>query len=162
MARAKIHLSRSRLVSNFRLLAKRVPGQKLIAMVKANAYGHGMIFTAESLLAEKMLYAFGVATFSEGVELRLALRNSRVPILVFSDSAPWTENHTRLCVQHRLEPVFGELMSLLTFQTSKLRREVSAHVEINTGMNRLGIPADSMNLIHFEPKSIFTHLAESE
>ena len=162
MSRAKIHLSRSALVHNFRQLSKKVPGQKLLPMVKANAYGHGNLFTAQSLIDEKELYGFGVATFAEGIELRLALKNNRVPILVFSDSAPWTDNHAKLCVQYRLEPVLSELMSLLTFQRSSLRHEIAAHVEINTGMNRLGIPHESLSLIHFEPKSVFTHLAESE
>ena len=162
MSRAKIHLSRSALVHNFRVLSQKVPGQKLIPMVKANAYGHGMIYTAKSLMQEKNLYGYGVATFAEGVELRLALKNSRIPILVFSDAAPWTENHFDLCVQYRLEPVFGEIVSLLTYQKSKRFAEIDAHVEVNTGMNRMGIPVDSLPLIRFQPKTVFTHLAISE
>ncbi len=131
-------------------------------MVKANAYGHGMAYTAKSLLSEKELYGFGVATFSEGVELRLALKNSRIPILIFSDAAPWSENHAKLCIQYGLEPVFGEIVSLLTYQKSKRYAEINAHVEVNTGMNRMGIPVDSLPLIRFQPKSVFTHLAISE
>ena len=94
-------------------------------MVKANAYGHGNLFTAQSLIDEKELYGFGVATFAEGIELRLALKNNRVPILVFSDSAPWTDNHAKLCVQYRLEPVLSELMSLLTFHHSGMRSQLT-------------------------------------
>jgi alanine racemase len=131
-------------------------------MVKADAYGHDAIFTSKALLKEKSLFGFGVATLREACALRLGLRDSKVPIIVFSDSAPWTSDHLKLCLQYALEPVFSEITSLLQFQAQRNFLQVSAHVEINTGMNRMGIPPESLSLIRFYPRSVFTHLAEAD
>lgn len=162
MARARILVSRSALLQNYRILSEKVPHLKLLPMVKANAYGHGAAFTAESFIQEKNLYAFGVASFAEGVALRQQLKNKKVSIVVFSDCAPWSRDLMALCLTHHLEPVFSEIVSLLEFQADPRARDVEAHVEINTGMNRLGIPSDSLRLLRFLPKSIFTHLADAD
>ncbi len=162
MARASVRISRSALLQNYRIISRKVPHLKLLPMVKANAYGHGAEFAAETYLKEKNLHGFGVATFSEGVSLRAALKNKRIPILVFSDCAPWTSDRMALCLKYRLEPVLSEILSLLSFQNEKREREVTAHIEVNTGMNRLGIPPESLPLIRFQPKSIFTHLADAD
>jgi alanine racemase len=131
-------------------------------MVKANAYGHDAIFTAKSLIREKNLQGFGVATFSEAVSLREGLKDSSVPILVFSDSCPWDDLRTSLCLKYKLDPVLSELSSLLDFQNDFRTRKLNAHIEVNTGMNRLGIPLDALSRIRFLPTSVFTHLAHAD
>ena len=137
-------------------------------MIKANAYGHGALYAAQAYVSDsavrKKLQGFGVATFQEAVELRLGLEKTSargLPILVFSDCAPWTDEHLSLCRRYRLEPVFSEILSLLEFQR-RVRSDVPMHVEVNSGMNRLGIPADSLSLVRVPPKSIFTHLADAD
>jgi alanine racemase len=162
MARAKITLSRSALIQNYRILKEKVPGQKLLPMLKANAYGHGSVYTAKSLFDEKDLYGFGVASFAEGIELRNGLGQPNLPIIVFSDAAPWTETAARMCVQYKLEPVLSEISSVLTFQSQKLPGSVHAHIEVNTGMNRLGISPSELTEIKIKPASVFTHLADAE
>ncbi len=161
MARAKIKISRSALLNNYRLLGRKVSHLKLLPMLKANAYGHGANYVAENLLKEKNLFGFGVATFQEAISLRASVKG-KIPIIVFSDCAPWTEDLGKLCVQHQFQPVFSELVSLLTFQKSKSAPLITAHIEVNTGMNRLGIDAESLPLIRFQPSSIFTHLADAD
>ncbi len=131
-------------------------------MVKADAYGHGSVFAAKALLKERNLFGFGVATFAEAIELRKGLPGARTPILVFSDSVPWTEERLKLCIKHGLEPVFSEILSLLEFQSRPASSRISAHVEVNTGMNRMGIPAESLPLVRFYPRSVFTHLAQAD
>jgi len=161
-SRSRITLSAPALRSNYRILSSKVPGLSLLPMVKADAYGHDALFCARALLKEKKLHGFGVATFREAVALRKGLGNPQLPIVVFSDSAPWTGEHSALCRKFRLEPVFSEITSLLTFQAEPRSREVRAHVEVNTGMNRLGIPMESFSLVRFYPESVFTHLAEAD
>ena len=135
-------------------------------MVKANAYGHDSRWVANVLWKNpanrKKLFGFGVATFEEALEIRKSLPVSakKFPILVFSDCAPYSKKWIKLCQQFHLEPVIGELHTLLEFQASKLH--IPFHVEVNTGMNRLGIPVDSLRLLNQKPRSVFTHLAESE
>ncbi|NDG84381.1 MAG: hypothetical protein EBX52_04990, partial [Proteobacteria bacterium] len=161
-SRTRITLSGQALKKNYRILSSKVPGLSLLPMVKADAYGHDAVFCARTLLGEKRLHGFGVATFREAVALRQGLGRSPLPILVFSDSAPWTDEHEALCRKFRLEPVFSEITSLLSFQAGSHSREIGAHVEVNTGMNRMGIPLESFPLVRFYPKSVFTHLAEAD
>ena len=71
IARAEVTVSGSALRNNFRILKKKVPNLRLIPMVKADAYGHGATMAARTLLREKGLHAFGVASFREAVELRI-------------------------------------------------------------------------------------------
>jgi alanine racemase len=166
MARAQLSISKTALLNNFKLIARKVPDLSLIPMIKANAYGHGAVYAAQSILgspeARKCLYGFGVATFQEAIEIRLAIKNQNVPIIVFSDCAPWTAEHLALCRQYRLEPVFSEILSLLEFQRQRGSHELAVHIEVNTGMNRMGIPIDSLSLVKVVPKSVFTHLADAD
>ena len=162
MARAKLSISRSALQNNYRVLAEKVPGLKLLPMVKANAYGHHSIYTAKSLLDEKMLQGFGVSTFSEGFELRLGIGKSELPILVFSDCAPWEESRFELCENFKLEPVFSEISSLLAFQAHPRAEKIKAHIEVNSGMNRMGISPVQFREVKISPASVFTHLADAE
>ena len=162
MNRAHLSVSRSALLSNFRIIGKKVPHLALLPMIKANAYGHGAIFAAQALQKEKQLHGFGVATFTEAIAVREALKGSKIPILVFSDCAPWGQEKQAACVKYHLQPVFSEILSLLTFQKQAGSKAISAHVEVNTGMNRLGIPVESLSLLRFHPTSVFTHLADAD
>jgi len=177
MSRARLTISKSALLRNIRIIGKKVPKLSLLPMIKANAYGHGALYAARAYASDsavrKKLQGFGVATFQEAVELRLGLEKTparTLPILVFSDCAPWTDEHLSLCRRYRLEPVFSEILSLLEFQRQVGMRStrgrdshaVPVHVEVNSGMNRLGIPQDSLSLVRVAPKSIFTHLADAD
>jgi alanine racemase len=161
-SRTTAEISQSALLHNYRVLASKAGGLGMLPMVKADAYGHGAVPAAKTLLKERNLRGFGVATFSEALELRRALGASRVPIWVFSDCAPFGTEQAQACLKHCLEPVFSEITSLLQFQRLRESRRIRAHVEVNTGMNRLGIPPDSISLIRFYPGSVFTHLADAE
>lgn len=140
-------------------------------MVKANAYGHDASWAANVLVkssaARKQLHGFGVATFEEALALRSSLPKNaaKIPILVFSDCSPFLTSWVELCRKYHFEPVLSELRSLLEFQkhiSQKPSLKIPFHVEVNTGMNRLGIPVDSLALLSVKPTSVFTHLAESE
>lgn len=162
ISRTTAEISGSALRNNYRILASKSGGLGMLPMVKADAYGHGAVYVAKSLIKERGLRGFGVATFREAMELRRGLGASRIPIWIFSDCAPFGVEQARACIQHSFEPVFSEITSLLQFQTLKESRKIRAHVELNTGMNRLGIPGDSLPLIRFQPASLFTHLADAE
>lgn len=154
-------------MNNYRILARKARGQLLLPMVKANAYGHDAAWTANILIknpaARKKLFALGVATFSEALELRKSVPR-KITILVFSDCAPFSRDWVRLCCERNFEPVISELRTLLEFQkfAKSQKSSVPFHVEVNTGMNRLGIPVDSLPLLQLQPRSVFTHFAESE
>jgi alanine racemase len=139
----------------------------VMAVVKANAYGHGMIPVAVSVLKEKTASYLGVAIVEEGV----ALRRSKIhaPVLVFT--APF-ESQLRLFVENNLE---STISSFSTAQ--KLNRVAAAigtkavvHVKLDTGMGRIGIaPKDAVSFIstlakmeNLFVKGLYTHFATSD
>lgn len=154
------------------ILARKSRGRKLLPMVKADAYGHDAAWVARTLWsdfrARKMIHGFGVATFEEAVDLREKLPKSskKIPVIVFSDCAPYSDRWIRLCQTENFEPVLGDLRTFLEFQkrmgSLPESRRIPYHLEVNTGMNRLGIPVSSLKLVLLKPESVFTHFAESE
>src|SRR5206468_3465614 len=86
-----------------------VPDQDLLPMIKADAYGHGMEWVSSQLMSLPGLYGFGVATLEEGAELRTSLgaRGRKIPIVVFSETSPFTDDLGAYCQQHALTPVIA-------------------------------------------------------
>lgn len=144
-------------------LNKRV---KLMAMVKAFAYGSGSAEVANLVQFHKADY-LAVAYADEGVELRKAGISLPIMVMNVDDAAFET------IVQNDLEP---ELFSLNIFQSfySFLRHEglhqYPVHIKLDTGMHRLGFEEKDLpellpllrNNHHIAVRSVFTHLAASE
>jgi alanine racemase len=141
------------------------PATKLMAMVKAFAYGTGSYEIANLLQFHKIDY-LGVAYADEGVELRKAGIN--IPIMVMNTG----ENGFDALIQYNLEPViysFRLLKSIDQYLKKEGILQFPVHIEIETGMNRLGFPVkDIPELIAclqkapFKIQSVFSHLAASE
>ncbi len=108
---------------------------EVLAVVKANAYGHGAPEIARELESAGAR-VFGVATTEEGIELRLS--GITAPILVLGGTYP--QEIGRL-LANRLTPVIYDLEIARAFQdrATKEGKRLSVHVKIDTGMNRLGI-----------------------
>lgn len=141
------------------------PGTRLMAMVKAFAYGSGSYEIANTLQFHKVDY-LGVAYTDEGVELRKA--GITIPIMVMNADDAGFDG----LVQHNLEPVVYD-WNMLHHLEEYLRREglgsFPVHIEIETGMNRLGFAVEEIELLAanlavgpFVVKSVFSHLAASE
>lgn len=141
------------------------PATRIMAMVKAFSYGSGGFEIARLLEFHKVDY-LAVAYADEGV----SLRNSgiRLPILVMNTE----ESALGALLENQLEPV---IYSFRIFQAMDrmLKREAISmypvHIELETGMNRLGFPAaaipeliGSLGRSSFHVKSVFSHLAASE
>jgi len=141
------------------------PATKMMAMVKAFAYGSGSYEIANLLQFHGVDY-LGVAYADEGVVLRKA--GIRMPIMVMN-----TENSSfDSLVQYNLEPVIYSFSLLRSFD-QWLKKEgilqFPVHIELETGMNRLGFPSQEVGelgpaLFHsaFKVQSVFSHLAASE
>ena len=127
------------LAENFRAVRRRVgEGVRVMAVVKADAYGHGAAGCARRLAAEGADW-FGVALPEEGLELRRA--GVEQPIL--SLEGFWGAQ-AGACVRHRLTPVLYRLDMAEAFDRAAREAGVVAdvHVKIDTGMGRLGIRYD--------------------
>lgn len=131
---AEVDLSALR--SNADVLRARLgPGVGILAVVKADAYGHGAVVCARSL--ERRVWGFGVSLVEEGVEIRRSGVES--PILVLG--AAYGLSH-RDVLAYRLTPVLGDVSDLARFRRAadELNQErVDIHLKIDTGMARLGL-----------------------
>jgi len=130
------------LAANYRLIRDRVaPGVKVLAAVKANAYGHGAIECARRLESEGVDW-FGVALPEEGIELRQA--GITKPVLCLGGI--WN-GQERACLQFKLTPVVyrGDIVQSLDRAANEMGLIADAHVKIDTGMGRLGVRPDSVS-----------------
>ncbi len=139
----------------------------IMAVVKANAYGHGIIPVAQSIIKNKTAEYFGVALVEEGIELRN--ENIQTPIHVFT--AP-NRDQLYLFVTHDLEATICDLdiAKRLNAIAKQKGRRVSIHIKIDTGMGRIGVSvSESINFVksvsqmpNIFVKGIFTHFATSD
>ena len=155
------------LAANFHIVKDRVgPDVNVMAVVKANAYGHGAVECARRLAAEGTDW-FGVATPEEGIELRLA--GITQPILCLGG---FWEGQESACIQHQLVPVVYRLEMLAALDQAAAVAGVVAdvHVKIDTGMGRLGVRFDQASEFARTLKSfknirldgLMTHLAAAD
>ncbi len=161
------HIDTQALLSNFRLLKqKRKNFKSSIAMIKANAYGHGLIPIGK-LLEQEADY-LGVASIFEGIELRAA--GIQTKILIFSGF--FDQSHVEPLIAHDLIPVIHSdyQINLLSsyFIAENIKKEI--WLKINTGMNRLGFSPNDFETAYNHLKqqyptasfNVLTHLAEAE
>ncbi len=120
---------------NYRYLKNQVGGQRVIAVVKADAYGHGAIEIARSLPEAD---AFAVATVAEAVALRQAGIEQK--ILVMGGIIRTEELQT--CIDFSLDPVLHHQTHLDCLQQNPKLNGLEVWAKINSGMGRLGF---SMN-----------------
>ena len=162
-----VEINLENIAYNMRSIRNNTPrDKKLLAVVKADAYGHGSVMIAPTLLASgaDML---GVASIDEGVDLRQAKINcdilvlGAVPVWAVESAvkadliiAIFSKEHLEACKQ--------------TFERTGIKPKV--HVKIDTGMNRIGVSSiDAVDFInevrqadYLEFGGIFTHLANAE
>jgi alanine racemase len=155
------------LAHNFRVIRECVgPEVKVLAAVKANAYGHGAVECSRRLEKEGADW-FGVALLEEGIELRNA--GITKPILCMGGS--WT-GQEGLCIQQQLTPVVYRLdvAEALNRAADEAGTTVNIHVKIDTGMGRLGVRCEDLaefadaltRLPNIRVDGLMTHLASAD
>ncbi|MBT8253060.1 MAG: alanine racemase [Flavobacteriaceae bacterium] len=162
-----LEINLNALKDNFEYLKSRIPKEtRFLAVVKAFAYGHDAIKTAQFLEQLGVDY-FAVAYTSEGLALRKA--GIKTPILVLH---PQVVNFSNL-IEGCLEPSLynaNVLRQFIAVAEQKSLHNYPIHVKFNTGLNRLGFWENDVDLVLNElsktkavqVKSIFSHLAASE
>lgn len=131
----------SALRANLRTVRRLVgPGVEVLAVVKADAYGHGDIETARALCAEGV-GRLGVATVAEGARLREAGIDAAILVLggLYPDDAA-------ALARHSLAPVVASLGLLRHLDAVGVEHgaEIPCHLKLDTGMGRLGLLPDAV------------------
>ena len=139
---------------------------RFMAVVKADAYGHGAVAVARAAAAEGVDW-FGVATVPEAIELRAA--GIEQPILLLSQ--PPVSALERL-IELDLTPAAAdpEFIYQLAGAAQLQGKKVDYHLKVNTGMNRLGVRPEDVGALmdelaglpHVRMTGVFTQLATAE
>tara|TARA_B100000768_G_scaffold158958_1_gene157774 strand:+ start:506 stop:1585 length:1080 start_codon:yes stop_codon:yes gene_type:complete len=157
-----LEVNLNKIANNFNYLKSKLkPNTKIIAVVKAYAYGHGDITIASSL--EKLgAHALWVADFEEGARIRKS--GVKIPIIIANSGAKSTQQ----IIDYKLDVVIynSEILELY----GKLDKEINIHIKFNTGMNRYGFDAievdeliaDLQKYPKLKIQSICSHLAASD
>ncbi|MDO8493916.1 MAG: alanine racemase [Deltaproteobacteria bacterium] len=158
------------LKENFHFIRKSIPKQAgVIAVVKANAYGHGVVPVAKTLENLKV-DCLGVATIEEGIELRQA--GIRSKILVIENWGGSTEKGVQALLQYQLTPVLQSKQDLQNLQKilKKKKKTIAIHLDLDSGMSRLGVtPQEGLEVFkllrrcpEIKLEGVMTHLAWRE
>ncbi len=159
-------ISLPNLVHNYQIIKRALHDQaQLMAVVKANAYGHGAVECARAL--EPDADWFGVALIEEGMELRDA--GIARPILCLGG---FWHGQAEAVVAHNLTPVLFRIDAAeeLNSQAMQTNRIVSYHLKVDTGMGRLGVPLAELpefaralqQFTILKLDGLMTHFAEAE
>ncbi len=163
--RAWIEINHQALAHNTQQLKSLLsPQTALMAVVKADAYGHGAIAVAQTVLAHGASW-LAVATVPEGIELRQA--GITAPILLLG--AAHTPAQISSIAQWHLQPTIVNIAQAMNFQ-QELPHAVTVHLKIDTGMSRLGTNWQEarelcqavQQLPALQIASIYSHLATAD
>lgn len=138
MRKTRVIINKKNLIENFNFIKSQSKVTKHIAIVKANAYGHGAIEIAKTL-SQQGIYAFGVAYTEEAVLLRKA--GIKEPIIILVQQA---EEDIPDIVEYDLQPAISTVKSLQTLNqvARSNNKTIKVHLFIDTGMSRDGISCE--------------------
>ncbi len=137
-ARACINLRA--LQHNLRRVRQSAPHSRIMAIIKANAYGHGLVCAAQAMHDAD---GFGVASPEEGVALRESGFDRRIVLL----EGIFTAEDIALAGGYRLDIVVHHISQLEMLEHAHPARPVDVWLKLDTGMNRLGFEPDAVTHI---------------
>ena len=150
---------------NLAQVRRYAPDNKIMAVIKANAYGHGMLRIAQAL---DHADGFAVARVDEGIRLRQA--GFTQPILVLQGFV--CSEELLLLLQHQLEAVIHNFAQLAILQQqAQHNSKLKVWLKMDTGMNRLGFKAEEFQLAYqqlsaceqvSQPVNLITHFANAD
>ena len=157
-------ISLSAIGHNIEEVRKRLaPGVRLLAVIKADAYGHGAVRVGKYL--EDRVNYFAVATLEEAVELRE--NGIRLPILILGYTSP--SQYEDLVAFDITQTIYSrETAELLNREAANQGKRAGIHIALDTGMTRIGfqvteedadVIADIGRLPHLKMEGLFTHFA---
>ncbi|MBC2693763.1 MAG: alanine racemase [Desulfobacteraceae bacterium] len=134
------------------------PKARFMAVVKANAYGHGIIEVARQLL-ENGIEALGVANIEEGIQIRKD--GIYAPVLIFGYTSPV---HAKKLIEFDLtQTVFScETSEKLSQAANAYGKKIKVHIKVDTGMGRLGLLPGRLRLSKYDKGTKDSSVSEVE
>ncbi len=156
----------SRIAGNFRAISAHVGSVPVMPILKANAYGHGLVPVAEHLVKQGAAH-LGLAYLEEGIRLRQS--GIEVPILVLGGILG---SQIPLFLEHDLQLTASSVDKLMAIElaAASLGRRAQVHLKIDTGMERLGVHwysaesllRASLRCEHVDVVGVFSHFANAD
>lgn len=135
-------ISHGALQHNLKVVKQRAPNSKVMAVVKANGYGHGLINVAHGLSAAD---GFAVLGLSEAIDLREVGFEQTILLL----EGVFSEDEIKLASGFRVDVVVHSAPQIEMLERAKFARPINIHLKMNTGMNRLGfVPSEYINVFN--------------
>lgn len=125
------NISASALQHNLAIVRQHAKTAKIMAVIKANGYGHGLIHVAHALSRAD---AFATLNLSEAIDLREAGFEQDILLL----EGVFDKEELRIAASFEISLVIHNFKQVEMLQTSQLARAVNVYLKMNTGMNRLG------------------------
>jgi alanine racemase len=156
-------ISAGALAHNLTVAKRHAEGAAVWAVVKANAYGHGVERAARALAAAD---GFAVLDFQEAARLRLA--GVTKPILLLEGF--FTASDLALLCKYGLTPVIHNPEQVEILKRSTLECDIDVYLKVNSGMNRLGFGIEALrpayNALRMHPRvrsvTMMTHFADAD
>jgi alanine racemase len=162
----RLEIDLARLRANYRVISDHVTPARVMPVLKANAYGHGLVAVAK-LLEELNPFGVAVAYLEEGLRLREA--GVRMPVLVLGGIVG---SQIPRFIEQNLTLTASSVDKLRAIDECAAARRTKArvHLKIDTGMERIGIHwytaqkllEASLETKHVEVEGIFTHFANAD
>ncbi len=157
---AVCHISLESIAHNYRFFEQRVASAQIIPVVKANAYGHGAVEVTRYLYQNCDSKFFAVATLEEALELSALFPD--ISILIFSRVFPDELSN----LPDNVVLTVGSVEDWESLEASG-RSEQKVHLNVNTGMNRLGLsPDQGLELFRqtraLDIQGIYSHFSSSD
>jgi len=145
---ATAKISSLALKHNLQVIKEKASHSKIIAVVKANAYGHGVVFVSSAL--ESMVDCFAVARLEEALSLR---SNGIIkPILLLEGF--FDEKDLPIIAVNNIETVVHNREQLEALKRAVVPSPIKVWLKIDTGMHRLGVSLDEVNYFYQELKKL--------
>ncbi|MDD8059943.1 alanine racemase, partial [Shewanella metallivivens] len=170
----RAEISRHALQSNLAQLRLIAPNSKIMAVVKANGYGHGLLNVAESVGILNFIKSvgkydggadgFGLARLEEALQLRAGGVEGKLLLL----EGFFRQSDLPLLVMHNIDTVVHHESQLQMLETIKLDKPVTVWIKIDTGMHRIGFSLNQFEHIYqrllncpqvAKPIHLMTHFA---
>lgn len=161
---SSLEINLSYLSENFAKIGSLAKKAQILPMVKADAYGNGLIPISQYLLRDCGVKTLGCASLGEALILKRECPDLDFEVMVFSDTEIQNSDHRRNYEHFKITPVIHQKSDFQVLEADPKMKKTPLVLKINTGMNRLGLTLEELEsmlptLKNRGVKHLMTHFA---